>query len=148
MRALHHHFQATPVTCGPAVARMLLERRRDMLLPEQDLARLFGTDRGGTRPHNLAAGLEGLGLRVQVHHDPDLDAMRAALATSDVVVCYSLPEDRVDHYAILTAIADQVTLCDPLFGPAWKLPVCCFTSRMEYPRETPEASGGWWLQVS
>lgn len=116
-----HHGQQTDYTCGPAAMKMVLDAVAGLQLPEGHLADAMGTDPDiGTRQRMMHRFADELGLETFVRHtDTTLNEVRDAMRTGHVViVCYWLPGEDTDHYAVVQQITPEaVVLHDPWEGP-------------------------------
>lgn len=125
-----HHPQETDHTCGPAALKMVLDALWGLRVEEERLAQHLGTEPGvGTRQRVMARFLGGLGVRAVVRHtDTRIDDIRAAMRTRHVVlVCYWLPDEGTDHYAVVARVLpDHIVLQDPWKGPGWTLDLATF----------------------
>lgn len=110
--------QETDHTCGPAAVRNVLAALGGPVPDEAWLAARLGTDANGTRPWRLADRCRGLGLEVACHTGLGVAGLRRALDAGQVpVVLCMLPDEGVDHYAVVRqATRRQVALADPWRG--------------------------------
>ena len=115
--------QETDHTCGPAALRAALAAFGRPVPDEAGLAARLATDDDGTRPWRMRAACPSLGLSGASAAGLGLADLRRALDAGRLpLVLYMLPEEGVDHYAIVRAVtSDHVELCDPWQGARHRL---------------------------
>lgn len=146
-----HFFQQTEHTCGPAAMRMVLKALLGREEPEEVLAARLGTEPvRGTWHHELASFAEREGLRWRIRRGrSSLDDLEELLdAGHVVVVCYWIPEDRTDHYALVQRVTeDHVELIDPWYGPHHRLPRDEFDRNWRSDRCFPLRQDRWMMAI-
>jgi ketosteroid isomerase-like protein len=146
-----HHFQRTDYTCGPATFKMLLEAVWGLEVDEASLARRMRTnERIGTRQRTMTRFVQSLGLEAHEQHtDTTLDDVRQLMHDGHIVlVCYWLPDEDTDHYAlVLEAGADHVILHDPWYGADQRLARSDFEARWHGDRRVGTRRDRWLLAV-
>jgi len=150
-RRVPHHFQQTEHTCGPAAMRMVLHALLGRDEPEAELAATLGTEPArGTWHHELATFAEREGLRWKVRRGRStVQDLQDLLDTGHVVVvCYWIPEDRTDHYALVKAVSDtEIRLLDPWYGPDHRMPLAAFVRNWRSDRAFPLRQDRWIMAI-
>jgi ABC-type bacteriocin/lantibiotic exporter with double-glycine peptidase domain len=113
--------QTLPQTCLPACLCMVLEylgRKHS----EEELARICGTRRIGTRPTDAVEGLENLGYDCALARGIGLDELSSYLLDDRPVIAFLRLEDYSAnvagaHAVVVTGVSDEeVVFVDPLSG--------------------------------
>ncbi len=141
------YAQETDHTCGPAALRTAADLLGQAVPDEDWLVGHLGTDTDGTRPARMAAGADALGLTGPAAPGHDLDDLRRALLARRVpLVLYTLPDEGVDHYAIVREVTKRrVVLADPWYGPRRVMP----TERFQQDwRAVEHDAHGWALELA
>jgi ABC-type bacteriocin/lantibiotic exporter with double-glycine peptidase domain len=120
-----HHYQQTDHTCGPATMKMVMEGVLGVEEDEQKLATAMGTSFApGTRQRVMLEFARRNGMAAfERHTDTAVEEIRTLMKTGHVVVvCYFLPDEGYDHYAVVHSITSKkILLNDPWFGPETEL---------------------------
>lgn len=122
--------QETDHTCGPAALRSALAALGRPVPDEAWLSGHLGTDAEGTRPWRMREGCPALGLEAACHVGLDLADLRRALDAGRVpVVLCTMPDEDVDHYAVVhQATRREVVLADPWRGARHRIAAGAFTA--------------------
>lgn len=130
-----YHKQQNDYYCGPTIVQMILGAH-GIRRTQKKLATLMGTRSPygagyGTGRRDLVDRLRREGFTVRTQADSTLPQLRKLLKEGwTVVVNYAEVIDNIGHYAIVTAITPtHIVMCDPYYGPAYRLPLKVFLSR-------------------
>ena len=146
-----HHYQETDYTCGPAAMKMVVQGLLGEERPEAVLAAVMGTrDAHGTRQRSMLRFARLVGLAAfERHTDTTVEEVRALVADGHVVVvCYFLPEEGYDHYAVVQAIGrGRVRLLDPWYGPGREMSIEAFDRNWRSDERVATRRHRWFMAV-
>lgn len=103
-------------TCGPAIARLILNCYGENLTIS-DLTKKLRTNRSGTSHYNILKLLEKKNLRFFVRENSSISDISKYIKTHRIVVAYYIPRNREYHYSIVKTInSKRICFHDTWFG--------------------------------
>lgn len=114
---MKYYRQSKDYTCGPAVARMVLNHH-ETKLSESYLSKLLDTTKNsGTRISRLIMIFRNFGLTCKMYKNSNIGQLKLKLTNNHVIVNYYLDEWKEGHYAIVKKVTkSKIYLIDPWFG--------------------------------
>ncbi len=116
-QSMKYYRQSKDYTCGPAVARMILNHH-EIRLSESYLTKLLDTTKNsGTRILRLVMILRNFGLTCKVYKNSTIGQIKQKLAGNHVIVNYFLDDWKESHYSIVKKVTkSKIYLIDPRYG--------------------------------
>jgi hypothetical protein len=106
--------QEDPLSCGPAVARMVIASETGRLVPESQLRQQSQKYPGGYDPingtgmSNVAILLQENGVSdVRMHDDLSIDELQAATAGGHPAIAHCVNEDGSGHFLVVDDVRDN-----------------------------------------
>ncbi|MFA5070880.1 MAG: cysteine peptidase family C39 domain-containing protein [Candidatus Pacearchaeota archaeon] len=124
-KKFHYHKQETEYTCGAASLKMILEYF-GIEKTEKELMKMLKTNEvRGSLTKDFFPVLKKLKLNYLVKSNATIRELKKFQKQGYmIIVCYYLPEEKCDHYAVLRKIDFRfIHLFDPWYGPEHKLKI-------------------------
>jgi predicted double-glycine peptidase len=144
----NYHKQETNYTCGAAAMRMVLEYF-GIKKSEKQIVNLLGTNKvRGTWIKNFPSLAERLKLNYIVKRNSRIEDLKEYQKKGyQIIICYLIPKDKVDHYSVLKKIdSKNIYFFDPWYGAEHKLPLNYF-KKIWYSDKRYEKEKAWFIAI-
>ena len=101
--SLAGHYQVRDYTCGYASTLTVL-RYYQRYVPERDLYKRLGTNRGGTRQTAIVRELRREGIRVGVRYNLSFDDVARSIDSGRLIIGY---HHRLEHWLVLNGYSRE-----------------------------------------